>query len=69
MIQRRTMQDFALQTRWLVDEAYPEAEIIRVVLDNLNTYRPASLYEMFPSEEARRIVRRLEFHYTPEHGS
>ncbi len=67
--QRRTMQDFALQTRWLVDEAYPEAEMVRVVLDNLNTHRPASLYEIFPTEEARRIVRRLEFHYTPKHGS
>ena len=67
--QRRAMQDFALQLRWLVDEAYPEAEMVRVVLDNLNTHRPASLYEIFPTEEARRIVRRLEFHYTPKHGS
>ena len=67
--QRRTMQDFTLQTRWLVDEAYPEAEMVRVVLDNLNTHRPASLYEIFPTEEARRIVWRLEFHYAPKHGS
>ena len=67
--ERRTMQDFAGRMRWLVDEAYPEAEVVRVVLDNLNTHRRASLYETFPAEEARRIARRLEFHYTPKHGS
>ena len=66
---RRTMEDFALQMRWLVDHAYPQAEVIRVVMDNLNTHRPASLYETFPPAEARRILRRLEFHYTPKHGS
>ena len=60
--QRRTMQDFAQQMRWLVDEAYPEVAVVRVVLDNLNTHRMASLYETFPSP-------RLEFHYTPKHGS
>ena len=58
------MQDFSRQMRWLVDEAYPEVEVVRVVLDNLNTHRPASLYETFPAAEARRIARRLEFHYT-----
>ena len=67
--QRRTMQDFAQQMRWLVDEAYPEVEVVRVVLDNLNTHRAASLYETFPAAEARRIAKRLEFHYTPKHGS
>jgi len=67
--QRRTMQDFAHQMRWLVDEAYPEAQVVRVVLDNLNTHRPASLYEAFPPAEVRRIVKRLEFHHTPKHGS
>ena len=67
--QRRTMNDFAHQMRWLVDEAYPEAQVVRVVLDNLNTHRPASLYASFPAAEARRIVKRLEFHYTPKHGS
>ena len=67
--ERRTMQDFARRMRWLVDEAYPEAEVVRVVLDNLNTHRRASLYETFPAEEARRIARRLEFHYTPKNGS
>ena len=67
--QRRTMQDFAHQMRWLVDQAYPEGEVVRVVLDNLNTHRMASLYETFPAAEAPRIARRLEFHYTPKHGS
>ena len=67
--ERRTKQDFAQQMQWLVDVAYPEAATVRVVLDNLNTHRPASLYEAFPPAEARRIVRRLEFHYTPKHGS
>ena len=67
--QRRTMQDFAQQMRWLVDEAYPEVPVVRVVLDNLNTHRTASLYETFPAAEARRIARKLEFHYTPKHGS
>ena len=67
--QRRTMQDFALQMRWLVDEAYPEVPVVRLVLDNLNTHRAASLYETFPAAEARRIAKRLEFHHTPKHGS
>ena len=67
--QRRTMQDFAHQMRWLVDEAYPGIPVVRVVLDNLNTHRTASLYETFPAVEARRIAKRLEFHYTPKHGS
>ena len=57
--QRRTMQDFALQMRWLVDEAYPEVPVVRLVLDNLNTHRAASLYETFPAAEARRIAKRL----------
>jgi hypothetical protein len=55
--------------RWLVDEAFPEVERVRVVLDNLNTHRAASLYETFAPEEARRILKKLEFHYTPQHGS
>ena len=67
--EHRTMIDFAYQMRWLVDEAYPEAEVIRVVLDNLNTHKAASLYEAFAPEEARRIIKKLEFHYTPKHGS
>ena len=67
--QRRTMQDFAHQMRWLVDVAYPDAPVIRVVLDNLNIHRMASLYETFPVAEARRIVKRLEFHHTLRHAS
>lgn len=67
--QQRTMVDFGRQLRWLVDEAYPQAEVIRVVLDNLNTHRPASLYETFKPAEARRILKRLSFHHTPKHGS
>ena len=67
--ERRTMRDFAQQMRWLVDEAYPAVAVVRVVLDNLNTHRVASLYETFPAQEARRIAKRLEFHYTPKHGS
>ena len=65
--ERRTMQDFPQQMRWLVDEAYPAVEVARVVLDNLNTHRKASLYEAFLAEEARRIARKLEFHHTPKH--
>ena len=67
--QRRTKEDFAHQMRWLVDEAYPDIAVVRVVLDNLNTHCKASLYEAFPADEARRIAKRLEFHYTPKHGS
>ena len=67
--QRRTIEDFAHQMRWLVDEAYPDVPVIRLVLDNLNTYRVASLYQTFPAAEALRIAKRLEFHYTPKHGS
>ena len=67
--ERRTTQDFAHQMRWLVDEAYPDVPVIRLVLDNLNTHRKASLYQTFPAAEARRIAKRLEFHYTPKHGS
>jgi transposase len=66
---RRTARDFAQQMKWLVDDAYPQAKVIRVVLDNLNTHRIASLYKAFEPAEARRIARRLEFHYTPKHGS
>ena len=66
---QRTMQDFAHRMRWLVDQAYPDVPVVRLVLDNLNTHRLASLYETFPPAEARRIAKRLEFHYTPKHGS
>jgi hypothetical protein len=66
---RRTAQDFAHQMRALVDEHFPQAEVIRLVSDNLNTHTPAALYATFPPEEARRIAKRLEFHHTPPHGS
>ena len=69
MTERRTAVDFAHQMRWLVDMAYPNAPVVRVVLDNLNTHRMASLYETFPAAEARRIAKRLEFHHTPKHAS
>lgn len=67
--ERHAMPDFATCMRWLVDELYPQAEVIRVVLDNLSTHKPAALYMAFPPAEARRIVRKLEFHFTPKHGS
>ena len=67
--EQRTKLDFAHQMQWLVNERYPEAEVIRVTLDNLNTHKLASLYEAFEPAEARRIARKLEFHYTPKHGS
>ena len=55
--------------RDLVDVHYPEVECIRVVLDNLSTHTPAALYQALPASEARRILRRLQFHYTPKHAS
>jgi hypothetical protein len=67
--QRRTKQDFAHCMKELVDEMYPDAVVIRVILDQLNTHSKASLYETFEPDEARRIARKLEFHYTPKHGS
>lgn len=67
--ERRTRTEFALAMKKLVDEYYPEAEKVRVVLDNLNTHAAASLYTTFPAAEARRILKRLEFHFTPTHAS
>jgi len=67
--ERRTAKDFAEWMKELVDRHFPEAEKIRVVLDNLNTHTPASFYKVFPAEEARRLTQKLEFHYTPVHGS
>jgi hypothetical protein len=66
---RRTAVDWAHFMRDLVDVHYPEAECLVLVLDNLNTHGPASLYEAFAPAEARRILARLEIHYTPKHGS
>ncbi len=66
---RRTAKDFAEAVRWLAEDIYPAAEKVVLVMDNLNTHKLASLYEAFPPEQARRIAERLEFHYTPKHGS
>jgi transposase len=66
---QRAAVDFAHQMRWLVDEGYPEAEVIRVVLDNLSTHTAAALYQAFAPAEARRLARKLAFHYTPKHAS
>jgi len=67
--QQRKKVDFAQCMKELVDVHFPDAQSIRVVLDNLNTHSPAALYEAFAPEEARRILRKLEFHFTPKHGS
>jgi len=67
--ERRTAVDFAVCMRDLVDVDFPEAERIRVVMDNLSTHTPGSLYEAFPASEAHRILHRLEFHFTPKHAS
>jgi DDE superfamily endonuclease len=66
--ERRTRIDWAVAMRELSDQHYPTAERITVVLDNLNTHGPASFYEAFTPEEARRLTERFEFHYTPKHG-
>ena len=66
---RRTRIDWAVAMRELVDEHFPDARKITVVMDNLNTHCPSSLYEAFAPEEAKRILDRLELHYTPKHGS
>jgi DDE superfamily endonuclease len=66
---RRATPDFAAQMRYLCDEMYPEAEVIRVVLDNLNTHAIGSLFAAYPPDEAWRLARRLEFHFTPKHAS
>jgi transposase len=67
--ERRTKKDWAHRIKELVDERYPKAERIVLVMDNLNTHSPASLYEAFDPAEARRLANRLEIHYTPKHGS
>lgn len=67
--QRRTAADFARVIKELVDEVYPAAEKIVLVMDNLNTHKAASLYEVFEPAEARRLLDKLEIHYTPKHGS
>jgi len=66
---RRTKRDWAIQIKELLDVRFPIAEKIVLVVDNLNTHNGSSLYETFPPEEARRLLNRLELHYTPKHGS
>ncbi len=66
---RRTRVDWAKCIKEIVDTHYPEAAKITVIMDNLNTHRPSSLYQAFSPEEARRLLNKLEFHYTPKHGS
>ncbi len=65
----RTKNDWALQIKELLDDHYPLAEKVVLVMDNLNTHAGGSLYEAFPPAEARRLLERLEIHYTPKHGS
>ena len=67
--ERRTATDWAEEIKYLSDVLYPDAEKIVLVMDNLNTHKAASLYKKYPAEEARRIIKRLEIHYTPKHGS
>ena len=66
---RRTKRDWALAVKQLVDEDFPHARRIRLVMDNLNTHTGAALYETFAPAEARRLLEKLEFHYTPKHAS
>ena len=67
--EQRTAREFAECMRDLVDAHYPQADLVRVVMDNLSTHTAGALYEAFPAPEAHRILRRLEFHYTPKHAS
>jgi len=67
--ERRTRRDWALQIKEMLDERYPHAIKVRLVMDNLNTHSIASFYETFEPREARRLAERLEIHYTPKHGS
>ena len=66
---RRTSTDWAHQMKWLLDEQYPDAKKIVLVMDSLNTHTTVSFYKAFPPEEAFRLSQRLEIHYTPKHGS
>jgi DDE superfamily endonuclease len=67
--ERRTAKDFAEVLRWLVEDVHDDAEQVVLVVDNLNTHTPGCLYQAFPPEQARRIAAKLEWHYTPKHGS
>ena len=67
--EHRNAIDWTMEIKYLSDEMYPDAKKIILVMDNLNTHKAASLYKAFPPAEARRIIKRLEIHYTPKHGS
>ena len=67
--ERRTKIDWANRVKWVLDNQYPDAEKIILVMDNLNTHTLSSLYEAFTPEEAFRLAQRIEIHYTPKHGS
>jgi hypothetical protein len=67
--EHRTARDFAVCMRDLTDIHYPNADLIRIVMDNLSTHNPGALYETFPAPEAHRVLQRLEFHYTPKHAN
>src|SRR5512143_3845713 len=67
--EQRTAVDFAKEVRDLLQVRYPQAERVVLVMDNLNTHKPAALYEAFEPAVARRLIERLEIHYTPKHGS
>ena len=67
--EHRARKDWAFFIKGMLDERYPQAKKVRLVMDNLNTHSAASLYETFEPEEARRLARRLDIHYTPKHGS
>lgn len=67
--ERRTAKDFAEVLRWLAEDVHADARKLVLVADNLNTHGPGCLYEAFPPAQARRIAERLEWHYTPKHGS
>ena len=69
MTERRTKIDWAFQIKDLLDTHYPHIQKVVLIMDNLNTHGGASLYEAFPPQEARRLLDRLEIHYTPKHGS
>jgi len=68
-LSRRTSEDWAREIKWLLNEQYPNAKKVVLVMDNLNTHRISSLYKVFPPAEAFALIQRLEIHYTPKHGS
>ncbi len=67
--EQRTKQDFAVFVKMIVDDIYPEADRLRLIVDNLNTHNASSFYETFEIEEAERLLAKIEWHYTPKHGS